>query len=107
MLHPVAGAADVQVHLVVSRLLGEPRRRRQLRRHAAAQLQRQGMLALVMAQETLPVAMQQRAGGDHLGVEQGMAGKLAQKKTTVTVGPIHHRRHGEAAGQGRVRGFWL
>ncbi|MCY1304434.1 hypothetical protein D9M70_541880 [compost metagenome] len=58
------------------------------------------MLGLVMAQEARGVAMQQRAGGDHLGVEQRVLRQQAQEEPAVTVGPVHHRRDGEAAGQG-------
>lgn len=74
VLHPVAGAADVQVDLVIPRLLTQPRGGGKFGRHAAAQLQGQGMLGLVMTQESLGVAMQQGAGGDHLGIEQGVLG---------------------------------
>ncbi|MCY1249778.1 hypothetical protein D9M72_633450 [compost metagenome] len=63
------------------------------------------MLALVVAKEALAIPMQQRTGGDHLGIEEGVARQLAQEETAVPVCPVHHRRHGEAAGQGRAGGF--
>ena len=47
------------------------------------------------------VAMQDRAGGDHLGVEQGVLGEQAQEEPAVTVGPVHHGGDGEAAGEWR------
>ncbi|MDT4847709.1 hypothetical protein FQZ97_817760 [compost metagenome] len=105
VLHPVAGAADVKVHLVVPGLLGKPRRRRQFGRHAAAQLQRQRVLAFVVAKETLAIPVQQRTGGNHLGIEEGVARQLAQEETAVPIRPIHHGGHGEAAGQGGAGGF--
>nr|GEX44184.1 transaldolase [Tanacetum cinerariifolium] len=70
VLHPIAGAADVEVHLVVARRLRQACAGSQVSRVAAAQLQRQRMLRLVVAQEPLGVTVQQRAGGDHLGIEQ-------------------------------------
>ncbi|MNN33453.1 hypothetical protein D3C81_1472140 [compost metagenome] len=105
VLHPVAGAADVEVHLVVTGFLGHPRTGRQLRRHAAAELQGQRMLGWVVAEIALPVAMQQRAGGDHLGIEQRVLREQTQEIAAVPVGPIHHRRHGEAARRLGARSF--
>ena len=72
VLHPIAGAADVEIHLVVTRGLGELRARRQIARHTATQLQRQRMFGLVVTQKPRRIAMQQRAGCH--GVEQGMLG---------------------------------
>jgi hypothetical protein len=37
--------------------------------------------------------MTQSAGGDHLGVEQGVVAKQAVEVTTVAISPIHHRRN--------------
>lgn len=107
VLHPVAGAADVEVDLVVASLFGQAGAGGQVRRHAAAQLQGQRVLGLVMAQETLGVVVQQGAGGDHFGVEQGVLGEQAQEEPTVSVCPVHHRRHREAAGWLGARGLWL
>jgi len=107
VLHPIAGAADVEIHLVVTRDLGELRARRQIARHTATQLQRQRMFALVVTQKPRRIAMQQRAGRHHFGVEQGVLGKLAQEEPAVAVGPVHHRGDGKTAGQGRARGGWL
>ncbi len=97
VLDPVAGATDVEVDLVVAGLFRQPRAGRQFRRHAAAQLQRQRVLAFVVAEEALAIAVQQRAGSDHLGVEQGVTGQLAQEEAAVAIGPVHHRRNGKAA----------
>ncbi len=49
-LHPVGGAADIQVDLVVAQRLADPGRLGQVRRIAAAQLQRHRMLEGVEAQ---------------------------------------------------------
>jgi len=107
VLHPVTGATDVQVDLVVTGLLGEPRASSQIRRIAAAQLQGERMLGLVVMQKPLGIAVQQRTGGDHLGIQQCTLRQLAQKIPAVVIGPVHHRRHGEAAGEGNARIFWF
>ena len=62
---------------------------------AIAQLQRQRVFALAVTQKALPVAMQQRTGGDHLGVEQGLLGQQAQKEPAMPICPVHHRCNGE------------
>jgi hypothetical protein len=53
------------------------------------------VLSLVIPQKPLRIAMQQRAGGDHLGVEQRVLRKLAKEVPTVPISPIHHRRYTE------------
>ena len=65
---------------------------------AAAQLQRHGVLGLAKAQVARHVAMQQRAGGHHLGIEQGVARQQTVQVAAMPVSPIHHRRHGHAPG---------
>jgi hypothetical protein len=35
--------------------------------------------------------MQERTGGDHLGVEQRVAREQAVKVTAMPFGPVHHR----------------
>jgi len=62
----------------------------------ATNLQSHRMLALVEPKESLPVAMENSPGGDHLGVEHGVGGELPMKKAAVAIGPIHHRGHAEA-----------
>ena len=57
------------------------------------------MLGFVVTQEAVVIAVEKRAGGDHFGVEEGVLGEQAQEKTAVTIGPIHHRCDGEAAGE--------
>ena len=99
VLHPVAGAADVQVHFVVTRGLGHTGAGGQISRDTAAQLERQRVLGFVVAQEAVVVAVEDRAGSDHLGVEQGVFGEQAQEEPAVAVGPIHHGGDGEAAGE--------
>lgn len=44
------------------------------------------------------IAVEQGAGGDHFGVQQGVAREQTQEVATVAVGPIHHGGNAEAAG---------
>ena len=39
--------------------------------------------------------MEHRAGGDHLGIDQGAAREQAMEEPAMPVGPFHHRRNGE------------
>ena len=93
LLHPVAGAADVEVHLVEATLPGDARALGQRRRVVAAELQRQRPLRGREAEQVVPVAVDHRPGGDHLGVEQRAAGDAAQEGPEVAVRAVHHRRH--------------
>jgi hypothetical protein len=97
-LHALGRAAAVEVDLVVAPLLPQLRADRQVRRIAAAQLQGHRMLDLVIAQMARHIAMDQRAGGDHLCIQPGMARDLAVEDAAVAVGPVHHRSNGEGAG---------
>ena len=99
VLHPVARAADIQVHFVVASGLGHTRTGGQVSGDTAAKLERQRVLGFVMAQEAVMVAMQDCAGGDHLGVEQGVFGEQAQEEPAVTVGPVHHGCNAKAPRQ--------
>jgi len=55
------------------------------------------MLDVVEAQVTLGIAINQRAGVDHLGVKPGVAGDLPVEDAAVAVGPVHHGCNGQAA----------
>ena len=77
VLHPITGAADVQVHLGITGLLRQPGALRQFLRIAATQLQRQRLLLRVITEKPLAIAVQYRAGGDHFGVQQGVAADQA------------------------------
>ena len=46
------------------------------------------------------VAMEKRAGRDHLGVEQRTARELAMERPAILLGPFHHRRHAKSPGRG-------
>ena len=89
-LHTLARTTAVQVDFVIAPLLAQLRAMRQISRFAATQLQRDRMLFGVEAQMPRHVAMDQRAGRDHLGVEKRVAGQQPMEVTAMPVGPIHH-----------------
>ncbi|MOA14830.1 hypothetical protein D3C78_1349530 [compost metagenome] len=97
LLHPLRRTADVEVDLVVAPLCGQPGALRQLLRLGATQLQRDRVLGVVVAQMARHIAVQQRPGGHHLGVQPGVLGNQARKIAVVAIGPVQHRGHGQAA----------
>src|SRR5690606_25392754 len=74
---------------------------------AATQLQRQGLLGGVVTQKARTVTVQYRTRGHHLGIQQCVPTDQPGKVAVVTVGPVHHRRHGEATGRAGAGGYWL
>src|SRR5690554_2923250 len=104
VLHTVAGTADVEIDLVIAPRLGNGSALCQLARIAATQLQRDWMLDLIVAKETLPRAtMQNGPGGDHFGIEQIVASQRPRENAVVTCSPIHHRNDGKRPIQRRAR----
>ena len=99
-LHPLARAAAVQVDLVIAPLLAQTRAAGQIGRFAATQLQRHRMLDSIEVEVAPDVTVQQRAGGDHLGVQAGVAAEQPMKHAAVAIGPVEHRSHAEAPGIG-------
>jgi hypothetical protein len=95
-LDPIGRAADIEVDLVEPLVLRDPRRRREQRGFAAAQLQRERPLVRRKAQQAMPIAVQHRIGMHHLGVEPRARREHAMEIAAVAVGPIHHRRDREA-----------
>ncbi len=94
-LHPVAGAAEVQVDLIVAEVGAGARRHGEIRRLRTPELQRHRMLAGIEGQKALPVAVQDRSAGDHLGVEQRVSADATQEGPVVPVGPVHHGGNAE------------
>jgi hypothetical protein len=92
-LHPLAGAAAVQVDLVIAPLLAQPGGKGQFLGLAAAELQRHRVFLVVKAQVPAQVAMAQRAGGDHLGIQARMVRQQAVEVPAVPIGPVQHRRN--------------
>ena len=95
-LHPVAGAAAIEVDLVVAPLHAQAGGGGQIGGLAAAELQGQRVFFGVKAQVALHVPMHQRAGGHHLGVKPGVTAQQAVKVAAMAVGPVHHRRNRQA-----------
>ena len=96
ILDPVGRTADIEIDFVITEVFADPRRGREIGRIGPAKLQRHRMLARIEAEQPLPIAMNDGAGGDHLGIEQRPPRQQAVKHPAVPVGPIHHRRHGKA-----------
>ena len=100
LLHAVGRAADIEIDLVVAEIGADARARgASAARIGAAELQRDRMLGRIEAEQPRAVAVQHRAGGHHLGVEQRAARQQAMEEPAMPVGPFHHRRDAEAAGR--------
>ena len=97
-LHALARAAAVQVDLVITPARANLRATRQIGRLAAAQLQGEWMLDLVITQVPPLAAVQQAAGGHHLGVQARLFRDQPVQVAAVLVTPIEHRRNGQAPG---------
>ncbi len=95
-LHPVGGATDIEVDLVIAKIGADARRLGQVLGLRSAELQGDRMLARIETQQALAVAMQHRARGHHLGIDQGPPAQRAVKRPAVPVGPVHKRRHRES-----------
>ena len=91
LLHALGGTPDIEVDLGEPEIGGDARAKGELVRLAAAQLKRDRMLARIMGQQPRPVAVQHRAGGDHLGIDQRARCEQAMEEPAMPVGPIHHR----------------
>ncbi|MCY1236628.1 hypothetical protein D9M72_492930 [compost metagenome] len=92
-LHALGRAAAVQVDFRIAPLLAQLGRHGKVGRLATAQLQRDRVFGRIEIQMARDVAMQQRAGGHHLGVQPGVAAELAVEHAAMAVSPVHHRCH--------------
>ena len=95
VLHAFGRAAAVQVDFVVTILFPEARAVREFDGIGTAELQCNRMLGGIEAQVPVDVAMDQRAGRDHFGVDHGVPGKLPEEITAMAVRPVHHRRRAQ------------
>ena len=98
-LYARAGAAAVEVDLVVAVFFCGFGRFRQIGRVAAAQLQGDGLLAFVEHQKAVFVAINDGTGIDHFAVKPCVAGNLAGEVAVVAVCPVEHGGDGKAAGR--------
>jgi hypothetical protein len=62
----------------------------------AAELKRDGMLALVECEQTLPVAVDNGARRQHLRVQPPAPSHQAMEDAAMPVGPIHHGCNGKS-----------
>ena len=69
---------------------------------AAAELQRKRMLLFIEGEMPRDIAMQQRAGRHHLGVQARMRREQAMKKPAMAIGPVHHRSDAQPPGRAVV-----
>ncbi len=97
VLHAIGRTTNVEVDLIVAAGFGQLRTVGQLRRIAAAQLKRHGMLFIAVGQ-IVAFAVNNRPGGHHLGVEKRLPRQQTQKIAAVAIGPVEHGRDGEAVG---------
>ena len=98
-LHPVRGAAAVQVDLVIAPGPGDPAYRLgQLARVGAAKLQGDRVFHRRVVQQARFRAVDDGGGGDHLGIQHRPPGHLPVEDTAMPVRPVHHGGDGEAVG---------
>ena len=102
-LHALAGAAAIEVDLVVTALLAHHGATRQIGRLAATELQGHQVLLFVKPQVLGRVAVDQRTGGQHLGVKQGVAREQPVEIAAMAIGPAHHGGDGQTPGRNRSR----
>ena len=95
VLHAIRGAADIDVDLVIAKIFADLSGFREMRRIGTAELQRHRMLAGVIAEQPLPVAMNDRACRQHLRIEQRPPRHQPVKHPAMAIGPVHHRGDGE------------
>ena len=95
-LHAVGRAAAVEVDLVIAPVGGDARGLGQQCRITAAQLQRQRLLDRVKTEQALAIAVDHRIGMHHLGIQTGTRRQQTVEEPAVAIGPVHHRRHGQA-----------
>jgi hypothetical protein len=94
-LDAVAGAADVEVDAVVAPGFGKAGAVGEADRVIAADLEDEGFFVRGEAKEPIEVAMDDRLGGDHFGVEHHPPTDLPREKSEMPIGALHHGRNAE------------
>ena len=106
ILDAIRRATHVEVDLVIATLFGQPRTAGQIRRVAASQLQGERVFLLAVAQ-IISLAVDDGAGGHHLGIEQGLAGHQTVEITAMPIGPVQHGGNRECLAVGRLARYGL
>jgi len=96
LLHPLAGAAHIQVDLVITPGRCQLGRLGQQAGIVTPDLEGEGLFAGVEIQQAVTTAVVQGLRHHHLGVEKAVAGDLPHQHPEVAIGAVHHRRHTEA-----------
>ena len=96
VLHPVGRTADIEVDLVIAKVLADDGSLREIARLGTAELQRHRMLARIETKQPLSVAMNDGARGQHLRVKPRPPRHQTVEDPAMPVGPVHHRGDGKA-----------
>ena len=96
VLHTIRRTADIEIDLVIAKVFANSGGGGEIGRVRAAKLQRHRMLHCVEAEQPLAVAVDHRAGRDHLRVEPRAPRHEAMENAAMPVGPVHHGGHGES-----------
>src|SRR5208283_2859466 len=94
--HALGGATDIEIDFVIAKIGAYFRRLRQQQRIGPAELQGDGMLRRIKAQQAGAVPKQDRGGSKHLGIKPRAVRQDAMEDPAMPVRPIHHRRHAKA-----------
>ncbi len=94
-LNAIAGAADVEVDAVVAPGLGEAGAMGEATGVIAADLEDEGLFLGGEAEEPIEIAMDDRLGCNHFGVEHHPPTDLPRKEAEMPIGALHHGRNAE------------
>ena len=95
VLHPVRRTADIEIDFVVAEILADLRCGGEIARIRAAELQRDRMLAGIETEQPRAIAMDDRAGRQHLRVKPRPPRHQPMEHAAMPVGPVHHRGDGK------------
>ena len=98
VLDAVRRTAGIEIDFVKAEIGADLRAFRERPRVRAAKLQSQRMFGGIETQQSRPVAMEDRASGQHFGIEQRPARHQPMEKPAMPVSPFHHRSDGRIGG---------
>ena len=94
-LHPVGRATAVEIDFVIAKPRPDLGRFGKRIRVRPTQLQCHGMLGRIEPKQPLPVATQNGASGDHLGIQPRACREQPVEHPAMPVRPFHHRCYAE------------